>query len=127
MYETSQEDYYTSNIFLQIYMPIKIYLVFQALHNKDIFVKNKIEYEIYDFAVYEISQLKHNCKYLKDVSMLCNTDLSMLLCNLFQYLKFPAMVDFWGDVFPTCYIVWGLDTAIKTNNMVSWESGVFSN
>jgi hypothetical protein len=94
MYETSQEDYYTSNIFLQIYMPIKIYLVFQALHNKDIFVKNKIEYEIYDFAVYEISQLKHNCKYLKDVSMLCNTDLSMLLCNLFQYLKFPAMVDF---------------------------------
>jgi len=42
MYETSQEDYYTSNIWLQIYMPIKIYLVFQVLYNKDIFVKNKI-------------------------------------------------------------------------------------
>jgi len=42
MYETSQEDYYTSNTCLQIYMPIKIYLVFQALYNKDIFVKNKI-------------------------------------------------------------------------------------
>jgi hypothetical protein len=57
-------------------------------------LKIRFEYEIYDFAVYEISQLEHNCKYLKDVSMLCNTDLPMLLYNLFEYLKFPAMVDF---------------------------------
>jgi len=57
-------------------------------------LKIRFEYEIYDFAVCEISQLKHNCKYLKEVSMLCHTDLLMLLYNLFEYLKFPVIVDF---------------------------------
>jgi len=69
-------------------------------------------------------KVKYNCKYLKHVSMLCNTDPPVLLYNLSENLKLPH---FWGNVFPTCYTAWGLDTAIKTNNMVSWESRIFSN
>lgn len=127
LYEASQENNYTSKVCLHICMPIKIYSVFQALCNKDIFVKNKI----WIWDIISLFMKYHSLNITAHILMmyLCY-EIQMCLCcyiTSFKYLKFPEIMDFWGHVYPTCYTVWGSDIAIKTNNMVSWESSIFSN
>jgi hypothetical protein len=125
-YEAFQENYYTSEVWLQIYIPIKIYLLFQALYNKDIFVKNKIW--IWDNI--SLFMKYHSLNITVHIWLMCLVcEIQICLCCY----KTPSSTsyflksDFWGHVYPTCYEVWGADTAVKTNNVVSWESSILSN